>query len=662
MNANMMRGMRFVKNRTDRTLLIAGMLLIAASGVQAQDEADSTQIPASAFARLSLLSDVNISPDGKYLAMLTPIDGRSQLYIREVDAVVAPVLVPAVPEVEFRWLRWANNDRLVFATAYLGTRFGTETVETRLFAVNRDGSEFLPLVRPARDRPAGSAIPVDLPPAQVQDDVVDWLPGDPNHILLSVDSNADARNEVRRIDIRNGKYKVVHNGSHGVQYWLADRQSEVRFGYGYTSTEFIYKLKLVNGDWVTTAGGNWPLGQFIPLAFTENPAIAFGSGPNDSGRNVIRKMDLSNGEFLETVFEHDSVDVDDLEYDPVTGIAAGVAYTEHRPSVYYFDETLALLQRSIDAVLKTTNNWMVSMSHDRQRIVVFSMSDVEPGVYYLWDREHKKLDIIGEVQPGLTADVLASVEPVTYAARDGQLIPAYLTLPRDAGRINLPVVVLPHGGPESRDTGVYEFLPQFLASRGYAVMQPNFRGSSGYGEAFAEAGKGQWGGLMQDDVSDAAAWLVEQGIADPERMCIVGWSYGGYAAAMAAVKTPSLFRCAASINGVLDLARQIFEDKEYIGGSIWTKHMGLDGERAKAVSPYNQAEKIVIPMLIIQAKDDARVTSEQGQRMARRLKRLDKPVEYVEIEIGGHSMTNQAARLTILESLESFLAANIGAN
>ncbi len=640
---------------------LVSLLLVTATGLQAQETASPTQIPAKTFARLSRMSDVNISPDGKYLAFFTPIDGRSQLYLMGLDPGVAPVLIPAVPEVEFRWLHWANNERLVFSTASLGKRQGTETVETRLFAVNRDGSNMLPIVKPSQDTTAGSAIPVDLPPAQLQDHVIDWLPGERNHILLSVDGDADGRNEVRRIDIRDGVFKVVQNGVSGVQNWIADRQSELRFGYGYTDTEAMFRLKQANGEWITTAGANWPLGQFVPLAFTENPAIAFGRGPNDAGRYVIRRMDLSSGEFQETVFEHDTVDVGELEYDPVTGTAAGVAYTEHMPSVYYFDETLALLQRSIDAVLKATNNRMVSMSDDRQRIVVFSMSDVEPGIYYLWDRGQKKIDTIGEVQPGLDATVLAPVEAVTYAARDGELIPAYLTVPRGIEHRNLPVVVLPHGGPQSRDTKAYDFLSQFLASRGYAVMQPNFRGSTGYGSAFAEAGKGQWGGLMQDDVSDAARWLIEQGIADPERMCIAGWSYGGYSAAMAAVKTPQLFRCAASINGILDLPRQIFEDKEYIGGSVWTKHMGLDGESAKAVSPYHQAEKIVIPILIIQARDDARVTSEQGQRMARRLKRLEKPVEYVEISNGGHSMNNEAARLVVLESLESFLAVHIGA-
>ncbi|MEQ9562599.1 MAG: alpha/beta fold hydrolase, partial [Woeseiaceae bacterium] len=271
----------------------------------------------------------------------------------------------------------------------------------------------------------------------------------------------------------------------------------------------------------------------------------------------------------------------------------------------------------------------------------------------------KSLDAIAEIQPGLSGDNLSHVKPVSYLARDGQAIAAYLTVPRGAVAEKLPLVVMPHGGPQARDNQSFNFLVQFLASRGYAVFQPNFRGSTGYGKAFEQAGFKQWGGLMQDDVTDGAKWLVEQGIADPDRMCIVGWSYGGYSAAMGAVKTPELFRCAASINGVLDLVRQISEDKDYIGGRRWTEHMGLTDEKAREVSPYHQAEAIRIPMLIVQALDDSRVTREQGQRMARRLEKLDKPVEYVEVRQGGHSLGNESARLAMLEALEKFLVQNI---
>ena len=167
---------------------------------------------------------------------------------------------------------------------------------------------------------------------------------------------------------------------------------------------------------------------------------------------------------------------------------------------------------------------------------------------------------------------------------------------------------------------------------------------------------------MQEDVTDGTRWLIEQGIADPDNICIVGWSYGGYSAAIGAVQTPELFQCAASINGVLNLPRLIADDRSYIGGSVWTRHMGLDGEAVDAVSPYHQAERIRVPMLIIQAKDDSRVHLDQGRQMARRLERLDKPVEYVEVELGGHSMTNESARRTILSSVERFLQANLKTN
>ncbi len=166
---------------------------------------------------------------------------------------------------------------------------------------------------------------------------------------------------------------------------------------------------------------------------------------------------------------------------------------------------------------------------------------------------------------------------------------------------------------------------------------------------------------MQEDVTDSAHWLVEQGIADPDRMCIVGWSYGGYSAAMGGVQTPNLYQCAASINGVLDSPRLIADDKKYIGGSTWTRHMGLEDTKAKTVSPYHQAKLIKIPILIVQAMDDSRVHLDQGKKMAKRLKRLNKPVEYVEVDFGGHSMTNEAARQQILRSLEAFLAENLGA-
>ena len=637
--------------------VLASLLLGSEPGAEANR--DTAAIPAAVFARLPQISEASLSPDGLQFAALSPFEGKAHLVVHNFDGATKSTVIPPTDELEFDWVQWANNNRLVFAMSYFARRDLVETTETRLLGIDKDGSNIASLVLPATTRQTGSRMPLALPPAQIQDRVIDWLPGDPDHILLAVDSDLDTRSEIRRINVNDGKYDEITSGSSGIQHWLVDRAGEPRFGYGFRDKDQLFRLRQADGEWISGTFDEWPYGDFFPIAFASDPSVAYVRGSSDTGHAVIRELNLSTGEFSDVVFEVEGLDVDSLLLDPVTGFAAGVSYTEHLPRAYYFDETMALLQRSVDTVLSQTSNSIVSLSADRNRVFILAASDVEPGTYYLWDRVAKSLDAIAEIQPGLSGENLSQVKPVSYFARDGQAIASYLTVPRGAVAEKLPLVVMPHGGPQARDNQSFNFLVQFLASRGYAVFQPNFRGSTGYGKAFEQAGFKQWGGLMQDDVTDGAKWLVEQGIADPDRMCIVGWSYGGYSAAMGAVKTPDLFRCAASINGVLDLVRQISEDKDYIGGRRWTEHMGLTDEKAREVSPYHQAETIRIPMLIVQALDDSRVTREQGQRMARRLEKLDKPVEYVEVRQGGHSLGNESARLAMLEALEKFLAQNI---
>jgi dipeptidyl aminopeptidase/acylaminoacyl peptidase len=292
-------------------------------------------------------------------------------------------------------------------------------------------------------------------------------------------------------------------------------------------------------------------------------------------------------------------------------------------------------------------------------VSILAYSETNLGTYYVWDRDGGGLSEYSDRIPSLNAGMLSATEAISYDARDGLQIPGYLTLPKGKGRAGLATIVLPHGGPESRSSKQFWFIAQFLAARGYAVFQPNFRGSGGYGESFRAAGENEWGGKMQDDLTDGARWLVEEGIADPDRMCIVGWSYGGYAAAMGLIKTPKLFNCGVSINGVLNLPRLIQDDQKYSGGREWSKSVGLEGESSRAVSPHHQVEKIEAPLLIIQAKDDARVHWDQGREMAQQLERNDKEFEYLEIEYGGHSMMNVEARVRILQALDAFLAKHI---
>ncbi|MGI9261847.1 MAG: alpha/beta hydrolase family protein [Woeseiaceae bacterium] len=588
------------------------------------------------------------------------MSGRAHLIIQSLGGDGPPAVIPPPDNADFSWLRWANGDRVVFTVTSSDRRGLTETTETRLWAANEDGTDVEHIVVPTETQKTGSSLGRELAPAQLQGNVIHWLPDEPNHIMVSLDGDHNAADEVRRIDIRNGRYDIVRDDAPGIQEWMPDVDGELRFGWGYRRSTLRILTKNDSGMWRSVDKAAWWDAGFFPQGFSDKPDVAYMRGPDENGYKVIRTMNIVTNEFGETVFSVDSYDVGGMIRDPLTGQPIGVSYTTDKPQTFYFDTAFANLQKSIDKVMPHTVNRVVSLTADRRKMLIRSSSDVDAGTYSYLNRDTGNLSLVAEAMPGLAPELMSEVTPVSYEARDGLQIPAFLTLPRGVEGKNLKIIVLPHGGPGARDDASFWYLSQFLASRGYAIFQPNFRGSTGYGERFERAGRKEWGGKMQEDVTDGANWLVEQGIADPDRMCIVGWSYGGYSAAMGAIQTPDLYQCAASINGVMDLPRLIADDRAYVGGTVWTRHIGLEGEGLKEVSPYHRAEEIQVPMLIIQAKDDPRVYEHNGKRMARRLERLDKEVTYVSIEYGGHSLYNEDARMTILTSLEKFLQDNLG--
>jgi dipeptidyl aminopeptidase/acylaminoacyl peptidase len=289
-------------------------------------------------------------------------------------------------------------------------------------------------------------------------------------------------------------------------------------------------------------------------------------------------------------------------------------------------------------------------------------SSTEPGTYYLFDSEKHQLTPIDYARSGLEPEQMAPVRRIEYQARDGVTIHGLLTVPRGLEAKSLPAVLLPHGGPLAHDSLQFDWIAQFLANRGYVVLQPNFRGSSGYGIAFERAGDRQWGRSMQDDVTDGAQWLIQQGIADATRMAIVGGSYGGYAALMGAVKTPDLFRCAVSLNGVSDLVALLTSDTGGFKDELIARHIGdpsADRDMLEAVSPIRQIDKIKVPVLLLHAKDDLRVDPDQSRRMLDALQKAGKPSKFVAIESGEHWLLNEAGRTQFLTALEEFLAANM---
>jgi dipeptidyl aminopeptidase/acylaminoacyl peptidase len=299
-------------------------------------------------------------------------------------------------------------------------------------------------------------------------------------------------------------------------------------------------------------------------------------------------------------------------------------------------------------------------------VLVLVESPQHPPVHYLVDFERKAADIVGEAYPGLEGARLGAVRSLSYLARDGTPIPAYLTLPPGATPRGLPLVVLPHGGPEDRDLGGFDWWAQFLATRGYAVLQPQFRGSTGFGREHRLAGYRQWGGRMQDDVSDGVRHLVATGVADPNRVCIVGASYGGYAALAGAAFTPELYRCAVSVNGVSDLPSMLADVARVSGRTsnrlaYWKDHIGVASDPDVAGrSPARAAAAVRAPVLLLHGTDDTVVLPAQSQKMAAALAAAGKPHRLTLLPGEDHWLSNGATRTRVLEEIERFLGEHLG--
>ena len=645
-----------------RTSHVAGIALFFLS-LTAQAPAAADEFPAISFAKLDGHVGAQLSPGGQQLAFFHPVDGRLSLFVHDF-ASGDVVRIPPGEELEYSWLRWVDDNTIVISMTYTAARQLVLTVETRLMSLDLRKNEMISIVKPAETQAHHDSRVAkrELPPPQIQDDVVAWLPDDPAHILVELDEDADGASEVRQIDVATGEYEIVRGDARGVQGWMPDASGEIRFGYGFKGSKFEARLSNTDGSWEILTKADWYEDGWFPEAFTDDPSRIYVSGPGEFGTRELRILNIDDGTFGETVFSDEAFDLEGLVFHPVTGRPAGVSYIGHRREYRYFDEQLSSLQASLDKILPDSTNKIASMSADARRLLIESSSDTNPGVLYILDLDLKTMEMYGRKNQAIEPDAMRPVTPVQYHSADGTIIPAYLTLPAVADPRNLPAIVLPHGGPTARDDQSFWFLSQFLASRGYAVLQPNFRGSTGYGYEFREAGLKQWGGLMQDDVAAGALWLVDQNIADKDRICIVGWSYGGYAAAMGLAKTPELYQCGISINGLYNLPQLIADDKAYVGGSSWVKHIGLDGEGSRSVSPFHQAESVTSPLLIIYTKDDGRVPTSQAKAMHKRLRRAKSPVTLLELESGGHSLNNETARLRALERIEQFLNETLKSN
>jgi dipeptidyl aminopeptidase/acylaminoacyl peptidase len=638
--------------------LLLGSAFALGGGTPAASAA-AARIPLEEFASYPLMQSPHISADGKLLVYLGRVAGLPRVIVRDLGTgAEEPILNVDSSGYDISRCEFKNDNRLLcHLDGIVYGSNGEPYPASRLIAVNADGSDLRVLFADGVGE-GGSAVGL-----QFQDRIVHWLPNDPRHVLIELTEAGTVFPSVYQLDVYSGAVRLVVPAHPPVMDWTVDSQGVVRFGYGFRGASAVYIARnSANAPWRTLEQfPRFDRSRFDPLVFGRHPGELYVLAPYE-GRLAVWQMDLEGSGDLQLVFSRPDVDVSGIIEWPSDRHVAGFFYETDRPHVEYVDTQAQRVNELLDRAVPGAFHAVISGSHDGQRLVAVSYADVLPARFHLVDLSTHGVLPIGRLN-SIDPAQLAPMKPVVIPGEGGIGIPGYLTLP--LGTVpgtRLPAVVLPHGGPYARDSWDYDPLVQMLANRGYAVLQLNFRGSTGYGQAWEEAGHQAWGTVMHADITAGARWLISAGIADPARLGIVGWSYGGYAALIGVEKEPSLYRCAVSIAGVSDMAELARDDSRFYGGQAAASNsMGEDQATLAAESPIRHADRIRVPVLLVHGQDDYTVMVRESKEMARALSRNHVPHELVLIRHGDHSLKRPEMRLTLYRKLEAFLATNLAA-
>jgi dipeptidyl aminopeptidase/acylaminoacyl peptidase len=442
--------------------------------------------------------------------------------------------------------------------------------------------------------------------------------------------------------------------------WGADHLGRVRTGVGYRDTTTQATLLYRRGGKgsfrsIDRASLREEEELTVPFLFVPGTDNGYVIKTAPDGRSVVAEVDLASGRDIRTVYAADGADVDGVALSFDGSRLLGVTTTDRERPVRWIDPAMAKLQKTLDAMSPASTVRIASYNRNLDKLLVRISTPDNPGLLFLYDAVAGTMDRVAAVNETIGGKRLSRSRFVQYKARDGLEIEGVLTMPRGRPAKKLPFIVLPHGGPWGHDELTYDYWAQFLAERGYAVLQPNFRGSTGYGAAFEKAGQGQLGFAMQDDISDGLAWAVAQGIADPKRACIVGASYGGYAAMWGIVKDPDQYRCAISIAGVSNLRREVNDFGGTFRARLYRDQWQKMTPDFAAVSPIKAVARIKAPLLLIHGRKDVTVDHGQSARMYAAMQDAGKKVEFVSIPLADHYFTREADRLTLLTAIEAFL-------
>lgn len=634
--------------------------------------------PASAlFGARESVQQVDLSPSGRYVVYIAPALRRSAVALvvdLQGERRAVPILRSDGDPERLRWCQFVSDTRLICSIGGLMQYQGMLVPFRRLFAINADGSDIVQLgQRPSFD---------DARLRQVDGAILDWLPGDGGAVLMSRDYVPEGgvgdtriyRREnglgVDRVDVRTGRATSVIRPNRQANGFMTDGRGNVRImwssgfnqsvGEATSRTDYFYR-PVGSDQWAPFGSYDSTTKQgMIPLAVDAAINSAYVLRQHE-GRFALFRVRLDGAPGPELIYANPNVDVDDVVRMGRGGAVIGVTFAEEQRQTVYFDRDYQRIAATLSRALPQLPliNF-VSSDLENRKIVVFAGSDADPGRYYVYDRTTRQLEELMLVRPELEGTRLAIVRAVTYPAADGASVPAYLTLPpgREGAR-GLPAILLPHGGPEARDEWQFDWLAQYFANLGYAVLQPNFRGSAGYGDDWlAQNGFRGWATSI-GDVTAGARWLVAQGTADPQRLAIVGWSYGGYAALQSGVTEPELYKAIVAIAPVTDLALLARQYQNFTTRGLVRDFIG-SGPHVQQGSPLRNVSRMVAPVLLFHGARDLNVDVVHSQQMDRALREAGKQSRLTVYEGLEHDLGDSTARIEMLEQIGRFLEERLG--
>lgn len=647
-------------------------LPVSAQEERAKDETASET--AARFGVRAAVLDISLSPSGNKIAWISAGAEHSEV-LNTVDLAGGGGVKQIASNTEaigdLEWCRWATDERLVCRVSGMGkSAEGTLVPFDRMFAINADGSD----VQALSERRSSRALGFN----QVGGSIVAFdVAGEDGRILMTKNyikefsTGTRLANEkeglgVDRIDVKNGRRRIEEQPDDGAVRYVADENGEVRLkaraeydANGRLTGEYFYFFRTADSDrwgaFENVAIDGSATADFIPVVVDAARNSAFGFSEK-AGFDTLAEVPLDSPSNGRTVFARDDVDVEALIRIGRQRRVVGVSYATEKRSIEYFDPALAKLASDLGKALP--NQPLVTIagaSADESKLLIIASSDTDPGTVYLYDRNARQLEQLLAMRQFLDVQSMGQMKPITYPAADGTQIPGYLTLPPGSDGQSLPAVVLPHGGPAARDTWGFDWIVQFFTARGYAVLQPNYRGSSGYGEAwFGKNGYQAWD-VAIGDVNDAGRWLVSEGIADPQKLAIAGWSYGGYAALQSQVVEPDLYKAVVAIAPVTDLGYLRSDARAYTMSRLRDEQLG-NGPHIEAGSPLRHAVKFKAPVALFHADRDVNVAVRHSRAMADRLEDAGKQVSYTEYDDLQHDLGDSKVRTEMLGAIDAFLS------